>query len=649
MKNISRRNFIKGAAVSALTFALTGKDIVSANAEETERPSWCPEKWDYEADIVVCGFGGGGAMAMRSAIENGCSCLALESAPVEYAGGSTACCAGVCSATTDIDRFIYSSMGYLTPEAAQRIADEEVKVVTWLTANGLQFNGALAVGFGHGLYESEKQAVLSCGANVLYETKVKHLVFDPVTKEVFGVQAETKDGPVYVKANKGVVLATGNFAGNPDLMHTYMLPREIEFAQNGSPYDDGAAIEMGQEIGAGMLNMNIFTLELTDMDLKKASEGIGVGVDICPRGDYAWSLMYVNQKGQRFMNEDQVLDHFKGNLPWLEFGGTAAAGYTGWTNLPCYLIVDSKLADSSPLNTVSQYGMAYAGAFGLYHWSNDNQAEVEKGWIVKADTIEELCEKLAESSGHDPIDPEALKATIEEYNQLCNAGEKDRFGRTSWSTIDTAPYYACELETGCVYTMGGLKPGMNFETLECHDNPIPRLYHCGDVGQHNAIISMGTCGAMAGGSIAARELSRMESRSIPGEVGTVIAPPTSEEMAAAAFIEREDGLAEPGEWIDGVYTAQAEGMNGTFDVNVTIEGGYISAVDFGPNNETEGLGAAALEQIPNIVISNQSYTFDAISGASTTSAGVSAAIRKCLQQASGAPTELSLEEIGFIN
>ena len=385
------------------------------------------------------------------------------------------------------------------------------------------------------------------------------------------------------------------------------------------------------------------------MDLKKASEEIGVGVDICPRGDYAWSLMYVNQKGKRFMNEDQVLDHFKGNLPWLEFGGTAAAGYTGWTNLPCYLIVDSKLADSSPLNTVTQYGMAYPGAFGLYSWSNDNQAEVEKGWIVKADTLEELCEKLAASSGHEPIDAEALKATIEEYNKLCAAGEADRFGRTSWSTIDTAPYYACELVTGCVYTMGGLKPGMSFETLDSHDNPIPRLYHCGDVGQHNAIISMGTCGAMAGGSIAARELAGMESRDIPGEVVTVIAPPTAENMAAAAFIDRADGVAEPGEWIDGVYTAPATGMNGTFDVIVTIKDGYIASVEFGPNNETEGLGAAALDQIPAIVMNNQSYAFDSISGASTTSAGVSSAIQKCLQQASGVSTALSADEISFIN
>lgn len=235
------------------------------------------------------------------------------------------------------------------------------------------------------------------------------------------------------------------------------------------------------------------------------------------------------------MNEGQSLDHFKGTRPWLEYGGIAASGYTGWTNLPCYVIFDSKLADSSPISTTSSYRMSWAGAQGLHYWSSDNQDEVDRGWLVKADTLEELVAELAEQSGRDAIDASALGETIEQYNGLCETvGEEgDGFGRTGFGTIDTPPYYAAELVTGAVYTMGGLKPGMRCEMLALSGEPIPRLYHAGDVGQFMAITSQGTCGAMAAGMIAVRELAGLEPRSIEGEAATVMTAPTDEQVRMA--------------------------------------------------------------------------------------------------------------------
>ena len=142
---------------------------------------------------------------------------------------------------------------------------------------------------------------------------------------------------------------------------------------------------------------------------------------------------------------------------------------------------------------------------------------------------------LAEQSGRDAIDAAALGETIERYNGLCEtAGEEgDAFGRTSFGTIDTPPYYAAELVTGAVYTMGGLKPGMRCETLVLSGEPIPRLYHAGDVGQFMAITSQGTCGAMAAGMIAVRELAGLEPRSIEGDAATVMPAPTEEQVRMA--------------------------------------------------------------------------------------------------------------------
>lgn len=215
---------------------------------------------------------------------------------------------------------------------------------------------------------------------MLYETAAKQLVCDLVTKEVLGVRTVNAAGEdVCAKATRGVVLATGNFVANEELMHNFMLLREVEYVQLGSPYDEGDVLLMGLEIGAATHNLNSFTLELTDMALKKASEEVSVGFDMGATGSYSDSLIYVNQQGRRFMNEGRSLDHFKGTRPWLEYGGIAASGYTGWTNLPCYVIFDSKLADSSPISTISSHRMSWAGAQGLHYWSSDNQDEVDRG------------------------------------------------------------------------------------------------------------------------------------------------------------------------------------------------------------------------------------------------------------------------------
>lgn len=92
-----------------------------------------------------------------------------------------------------------------------------------------------------------------------------------------------------------MVLATGNFVANEELVHNFMLPREVEYVQLGSPYDEGDALLMGLEIDATTHNLNSFTLELTDMTLRKASEEVGVGFDVGVTGSDSDSFIYVNQ------------------------------------------------------------------------------------------------------------------------------------------------------------------------------------------------------------------------------------------------------------------------------------------------------------------------------------------------------------------
>ena len=102
---------------------------------------------------------------------------------------------------------------------------------------------------------------------------------------------------VCAKATRGVMLATGNFVANEELFHNFIFPREVEYVQLSFPYDEGDALLMGLEIGALTHNLNSFTLELTNMALKKASDEIGVGFDVEATGSYFDSFIHVNQKG----------------------------------------------------------------------------------------------------------------------------------------------------------------------------------------------------------------------------------------------------------------------------------------------------------------------------------------------------------------
>lgn len=540
-KEFSRRNFLKGAAAGAVGAA--GMGILtacsgSASATAGVNPAWVPEQWDYEADVVICGYGAAGGMGAKTAVENGNSVLILEKAPEEYAGGASTCFGGFLS-VADPETLMYSANDYLTQATAEKLSNEMQKSIDWCLSSGLKAQQLMptshrADGTGRGFYAFLKAALNACGANVLYETAARNLIFDPSTKTVYGVRAEDKNGgSIYVKANKGVLLATGNMCGNRDLVDRYFLPKEVDTPHVGSPYDTGDGFIMGMEIGASVKSLNFRSMEITDFSLTKASKEMGTGIMFLAAGPNKDARIYINAKGQRITNENIIWGHYKGNCPWLDFPHDSGYGFEGWVNLPFYVIFDSKLFDNEAI-IPADMNIYWAQAMNVYKWSADNKAELAKGWFAKGNTLDELVENLATQSGHEKVDPEGLKAAIAEYNMASAGGKDEKFGRNGLLALDTAPYYAAELSTSIMYTMGGLRIGENAETLDWNDQPIPGLYHAGDVGQVCEIVSQGVVGAMAYGAIGVRAICAAEKRDIPGPVKTVIPAPTAEQQNSAA-------------------------------------------------------------------------------------------------------------------
>ena len=539
MENLSRRSFVKSAAAMTAAGAIASTASV---AMADNMAAALPEKWDYEADVVIVGYGAAGAIAAREAMAQGASALVLEKCDEFYCGGSTSASAGAVFPNNVDDMYVWSR-GYITREAIEEVVNEGLKVATWLDANGLdRTNG------GKGVYATTKQIVDGCGVKVLYETPAKRLVADPATHEVFGVIAEDASGnPVAVKANKGVLLASGGFLGNEELVHRFVVPREIGLVNYGAPTCTGDGLLMAMSVGAGLKNLTSMCLELygkASVAFTKASQEIGTGLLHTPDGEFNGARIIVNQQAKRFMDEDKEYIHTKCNYEPFNYAGGWMA-YQGYSNLPMYLIFDSQLMNCGRLCEVALSPIGWAYAKDVYTWSDDNRAELEKGWFVEADTIEELVQKLAEQSGNEPLDAATLQQTIDTYNGYCADGYDPDchrleypnmfVGEPSMQPLGEPPYYAAQISPCALYTIGGLHWGEGGATLDWDGNPIPGLYHAGDVGQYSEISVVGIEDCMGMGASACRSICAQPAREIPGEAATVVEAPTADQIAAATI------------------------------------------------------------------------------------------------------------------
>jgi hypothetical protein len=180
----------------------------------------------------------------------------------------------------------------------------------------------------------------------------------------------------------------------------------------------------------------------------------------------------VDKQGKRFMSENRASRHGFGQKEYLMFFDGVIGDFT---RLPCYHVFDETSRTRGPMATKRKFG--WYGWFSDYEWSRDNSKEIEKGWIVKGETIAELAAKLG-------MKPEDLSATVTTYNENCKKGVDPEFGRPKQSLValEKPPYYAVKLYPTMVNTQGGPKRNFKCEIVDPYDKPIPRLYSAGEMG-----------------------------------------------------------------------------------------------------------------------------------------------------------------------
>jgi succinate dehydrogenase/fumarate reductase flavoprotein subunit len=302
----------------------------------------------------------------------------------------------------------------------------------------------------------------------LFETPAQKLLTDE-SGRVTGVIAKSFDGKVVqVNAKRGVVLATGDYSGNLDMLYYYCpwtrLNTSIYTAQdrNGNVADTGDGHRMGMWIGAQM--------ERGPHAPMAHNMGGPLGVA---------SYLQLDADGNRFMNEDTFgqqienqLYRLKDNLAWQIFDSAwpeqlkhMSAGHGS-----VCLTYDQADMDADRINYTLDGSDGYVALDGV-------EKAVEAGTVVKGDTLEELVEKMG-------LPKQAALDSIARYNELCHKGHDDDFGKTPkrMFALENGPYYAAKLtSTVLLVCMSGLESDEEARALDSRGHVIPGLYVAGNV------------------------------------------------------------------------------------------------------------------------------------------------------------------------
>lgn len=278
-------------------------------------------------------------------------------------------------------------------------------------------------------------------------------------KEVVGVKCrDTKNGMEFeIRCSKGVILATGGFSANTDLINKYneKWPDLSNVrTTNRKTSSNGSGILMGTEIGAD-------TVDMKEIQLLYLGNTVNGQLTRYPKRDVNATdqIIFINEEGKRFTNEGGRRDEISKSILNLKRN---------------YFYI---LESGDGKDYVDIHSSDYSSADGFsFDYLKDN------GYIIVADTLEELAEKIN-------VDVNNLKSTIEDFNKCVDNEKQDEFGRTLYSTKFTkGPYVATPREVSIHHTMGGLKINEHGEVLETNGNVIKGLYAAGEVtgGIHGA-------------------------------------------------------------------------------------------------------------------------------------------------------------------
>ncbi len=308
-----------------------------------------------------------------------------------------------------------------------------------------------------------EKAGIAAGGQSLYNTKAEQLERDEAGK-VSAVVATKEDGShVRYKAAKGVILATGDYANNPEMVEAW-CPLVQKAEANVYPNPDA-------NVGDG-INMALWVGGTIQPGAHAAMvHPIFGGGALC-----AASYLKVNGNGKRFCNESTT-------LPGISNMYMTSPGNMVWT------IFDNDFENQMPkMSPLSNYNNSTAGPLTKLFSSgaadpanppsNTEVVEIclDEGTTLKADSIEELASII-------DVPADVLEETIDRYNKMVDAGSDEDFGKNpaDLQPIKNPPFYASALTAKVLVIASGLNVNDEMQVLDKDDRPIEGLFAVGNV------------------------------------------------------------------------------------------------------------------------------------------------------------------------
>ena len=345
--------------------------------------------------------------------------------------------------------------GINDPELVETLCANSADAIDWLDEHGITLHSVSSFGGAsvkriHRPVDAEGKTVSvgsymiplleenceKAGVQILLNTTANEILTDASGAAV-GIKATGSTGETVTVNAKAVVLTTGGFGANLDMVVEYK-PELKGFMTTNAAGAQGQGIEMATAIGAGTVDMDQIQIHPT-VEANTAAlitEGL--------RGDGA---VLINAEGKRFIDEVGTRD-------------VVSAAEIAQTGSYSWLVVDQAMVDASSVI----------------------QGYIKKGYTVTGETYEELGKAMG-------VDEAAFAETMKTWNGYVEAKNDPDFGRTSFANpLDTAPYYAIKVTAGVHHTMGGLTINTNTEVLKEDGTVIPGLFAAGEVtgGVHGA-------------------------------------------------------------------------------------------------------------------------------------------------------------------
>lgn len=543
---MDRRTFLKGGTLAAGgAFAMaalggcspqsttdTAESESSVGVEEWYGSPQDPSTFDVvetiDTELLVCGLGAGGTVATAYAAQQG-----IKVVTVEKGGGhgSIKSDLGVMGASIDkengvevdklkvLNEHTRYANGWCNPAVTRVWVNESGATFDWIADTVAEFGATPYVesdvddgthgvwpvyvsdhGF-HYTYSEEELAeaeaaaggsgdpaatanalpsitdyllekAVEWGADIRYLTSLIQLAQDDSGK-VTGAYVQGEDGIILINASKGVILATGGYEADPDLL-ALLNPDAagiggVSMVQAGCV---GDGIKAG--IWAGGIKDEIPTL----MTFARAAVAPDAALGYPYQGMTCWMgdqpFLKVNLEGKRVCCETAPYDyplHVAAQHPEFKIASIWDANYQeqikSFHTIGCSRINPSDTVDANGVSTGE----------GLTFEANDAMiaAAKEAGIIQEADTIEELAEKMG-------ISAEGLKATVDRYNELCEKGVDEDFGKPSkdLQPLNTPPYCAAFFGGHVLCTLDGLRIDEDMRVIDAQKKPIEGLYAVGN-------------------------------------------------------------------------------------------------------------------------------------------------------------------------